>query len=121
MKLATDNDKGCVCVFVGSKNPSYHILTELARKLNEALSTVDVIHVHGSLDKNEKYWFIRLFCAGITIPELRAKNLLATAVQLPLGCKVVIGVVLLRILELFVCSSENMWADNFIGDEIVVV
>ena len=77
--LVTDDDEGCVCVFVGSKDRSYHILAELERKLNEALQTVDVMHVHGSLDKNEKYWFIRFFCAGINIPELRAKILLATA------------------------------------------
>ena len=79
VKLVTDDDEGGFGVFVGSKDRSYHILAELERKLNESLQTVDVIHVQESLNKNKKYWFIRLFCANITIPELRAKIFLAAA------------------------------------------
>ena len=66
VKLVTDEDEECVCVFIGSKDCSYHILTELERKLNEALRTADDIHVHRSLNNNEKYWssFSSAYCNG---------------------------------------------------------
>ena len=48
-----EDDTHAACVFVGSKAKSHHLLHELERKLDEALLTVDVIHVHGSLSKEE--------------------------------------------------------------------
>ena len=76
-----DNDDKCVCIFMGSRNASHTILSNLEKKLNEneVASKVDVMHVHGHLDKNEKFWFIRIFCANIDVPELRARILLATS------------------------------------------
>ena len=49
------------CVFVGSKIKSHHLAKQLEKKLNKKLLTVDVIHVHGSLHKSKKFWFIRIF------------------------------------------------------------
>ena len=72
------DDVHCACVFVGSREKSHKLNFELERKLDEALLGVDVIHVHGSLDPKEKYWFIRIFCAKIDVPELCAKVLLST-------------------------------------------
>ena len=72
-----NDDDHYVCVFVGSKAKSHHVLEKLEYKLNEALSKVDVIHVHGSLHKDEKYWLIRIYCAKIDVEELRGRILLA--------------------------------------------
>ena len=74
-----EDDTHAACVFVGSKAKSHHLLHELERKLDEALLTVDVIHVHGSLSKEEKYWLIRIFCAKINVDELCSRILLATS------------------------------------------
>ena len=74
-----DDDVHYACVFIDSKARSMKVLKELERKLDESLLKIDVVHVHGSLDKNEKYWFIRIFCAGIDEADMRAKILLATS------------------------------------------
>ena len=59
-------DKYC-CVFVGSKIKSFHLAKNLEQKLNSKLLTVDVIHIHGSLHKNESsgsldFFVQRLMC-----------------------------------------------------------
>ena len=59
-------------VFSAAKKKSYHLVKELERKLNAALLHIDVLHVHGSLDKHEKFWFIQIFCAQINVAELIA-------------------------------------------------
>jgi len=74
-----DDNEHYACIFVGSKDKSHHLLNKLERKLNESLLPVDIMHVHGSLDKNEKYWFMRIFCAKINIDKLAARVLLATS------------------------------------------
>ena len=74
-----EDDTHAACVFVGSKSKSHHLLTELERKLNDALLTVDVIHVHGSLSKEEKFWLIRIYCANIDAADLCGRILLATS------------------------------------------
>ena len=74
-----ENDDKCVCIFIGSRSSSFDVLKNLERKLNEDGCSVDVMHVHGHLDKNEKFWFIRIFCANINVEELRARILLATS------------------------------------------
>jgi len=72
------DDVHFACVFIGSKNKSLKIRTELERKLDEALLHIDIVHVHGSLSSDEKYWFIRIFCEGIDEEDFRGRVLLAT-------------------------------------------
>ena len=74
-----DDDIHSACVFVGSKSRSHTLLEKLEKKLNAALLTIDVIHVHGSLSKEEKYWLIRIYCARIDVAQLCSRILLATS------------------------------------------
>lgn len=70
------------CVFCASKKGSDHLCTKLEDKLNEAGFDgfdVDVVHVHGSLQSEEKFILIRIFCEKYNVPELSARVLLATA------------------------------------------
>ena len=70
------------CVCIPSKIASFNLPDNLVRELKKALLQVDVIHVHGSLAKEEKYWLIQIFCAGINEEELRGRILLATSTVL---------------------------------------
>ena len=74
-----DDDVHFACVFIGSKNKSLKVRLELERKLDEALLKIDIVHVHGSLSSDEKYWFIRIFCQGIDEEDFRGRVLLATS------------------------------------------
>ena len=65
----------CLCWL---KRDVYSLLSDLERKLNESLQSLDVSHVPGSLHGMEKYWFIQIFCAKINLPQLRTPILLAT-------------------------------------------
>ncbi len=56
------------------------MLANLEKKLDKVLLTMGVVHVHGLLDKNKKYWFIRIFFAGIDEVDMRTKILLAKSV-----------------------------------------
>ena len=55
-----DTTKGFIYVFVGLRDKSHLLTLDLDRNLNEALQTIGVVHVHGSLDKMEKYCFIQM-------------------------------------------------------------
>ena len=66
-------------MFLGSKRQFHRVTDETKRKLNEALSNADVIHVHGLLDKHEKFWFVRIFCAQLCVAELGAQIIVGTA------------------------------------------
>ena len=52
---------------------------ETKRKLNEVLSNVDVIHVQGLLDKHDKFWCVRIFCAQLCVTELWARIRVGTS------------------------------------------
>ena len=41
---------------------------------------MDVIHVHRSLHKNKKFWFIRIFCAMTNLPRFSGRILVSTDV-----------------------------------------
>lgn len=69
-----------VCVFTASRGKSHHLLTNLERKLNEKQLNVDVIHVHGFLKSEEKFYLIRIFCKKLKVPSLNARILLVTPV-----------------------------------------
>ena len=78
--LVKDDKIHYCCIFVGLKDQSHYLLGELERKINKVLITINVFHVHGSLNAREKYWFIRLFCAKINVSELCGRILLAMPV-----------------------------------------
>ena len=76
--FVAEDDTGFVCIFCSSRRKSHHILVGMERKLNEKLIAVDVIHVHGYLKSEEKFYLVRFFCERITVPHLAARILLAT-------------------------------------------
>ena len=49
-------DTACACIFVNFRSTSYHVLESLEKKLNDIRSDIDVIHIHGNLSKEEKFW-----------------------------------------------------------------
>ena len=50
-----------VVVFCNSKGAVTHYMNELERKFDEKDNDSECIGIHGGLDKNEKFWRIRLF------------------------------------------------------------
>jgi superfamily II DNA/RNA helicase len=66
--LIVERPEEYCCVFVGSNIKSHHLAKQLENKLNNKLLTVDAIHVHGSLQKSEKFWCIRIFCSKVNQP-----------------------------------------------------
>ena len=56
------NSHDSIVVFCNSRNQSLHITGQLERKLDMKKLSVNVLNINGSLDKNDKFWRIRLFC-----------------------------------------------------------
>jgi len=75
-----DNDESKVAIFCNSKAKSFHYLSEFELKLDASGVKPDVIHIHGDLDKHEKFWRIRLFCGTIDdeVDGVNIRALLAT-------------------------------------------
>ena len=71
----------CVCVFVSFASTSHKLLKGLERKLNESLCDIEVLHIHGSQDKEENFWFVQLFCSKVSMEFLipSARVLVATS------------------------------------------
>ena len=74
------NEESKVVIFCNSKAKSFHYVSELERKLDEAKMGADLIHIHGDLNKHDKFWRIRLFCGNndTGIEELNIRGLLTT-------------------------------------------
>jgi len=66
--------QGKVVIFTNSKKKSFVFVDSLEKKIDEANLPlpVDVLHIHGSLLKTEKFWNIQLFCHPPTNDELDA-------------------------------------------------
>ena len=58
------NVQSKLVLFTNSKSKTFKYVAALERKLDEAELPVpvDVVHIHGSLLKMEKFWRVRLFC-----------------------------------------------------------
>ena len=70
---------GSVFVFANSKALTYKLLASLESKLKTISKTIDVIHVHGSLDNAQKYILINIFGRVITVPNLVPNFCIATS------------------------------------------
>ena len=79
VEFVKNDDTHFACVFTGSKENSFHLVTALERNLDEAFLDVDVIHVHGGLRPPQKYVLIRIFCLKLTLSAISARILLATS------------------------------------------
>ena len=64
---------GTAFVFSNSKALSRNILPVVEAKLDKTEVSCDVLHVHGSLKKQEKFGLIQLFAGSISIPSIRPR------------------------------------------------
>ena len=64
VSFLSDSTAGKMAIFTNSRSRSFNYVRHLEKKLDEAGMEldVDVIHIHGSLLKAEKFWRVRLFC-----------------------------------------------------------
>ena len=74
-----DHPSGGAFVFVNTKSLSTRMLPLLEGKLGEKNVAVDVIHVHGSLAKDEKLNLIKLLMGTMTVLDFNPNILLATS------------------------------------------
>ena len=75
--LFRSSAQGKVVIFTNSKKKSFVFVDSLEKKIDEANLPLpfDVLHIHGSLLKTEKFLRIRLFCHPPTNDELDANIL----------------------------------------------
>ncbi len=57
------NHDSSVIIFCNSRKQLQHFSFHLDKKLDQTKLTIDVININGSLNKIDKFWWIRLFCA----------------------------------------------------------
>ena len=67
-----------VCISVNFASKFHKLCKGLEHKLNKAFCDVDVLHIHGSQDKKESFWFVRLFCSNTKMEFLNPHVLVAT-------------------------------------------
>ena len=75
------NPESKIVIFFNSKAKYVHYVSELERKLDEGGVGVDVMYIHGGLNKHDKFWRIRIFCGNhdSEIEELNTRGLLTTS------------------------------------------
>ena len=69
----------CVCIFVNTRFEAFHTSTYLEKNLDEASINTDVVLIHGHLEKNEKFWLVRLFFDGAHLEGISPDVLLSTS------------------------------------------
>ncbi len=56
------NPDSSVVIFCNSQKQSPHLLGQPEKKLDQPKLLVNVVNIKGSLDKIDKFWWIRIFC-----------------------------------------------------------
>jgi len=79
VEYCRDHPSGGAFIFVNTKSLSHKLLPLLKRKLAENDIAVDVVHVHGSLAKEEKLNLIKLLMKTMTVGDFNPNILLATS------------------------------------------
>jgi superfamily II DNA helicase RecQ len=74
-----DNPTGGAFVFVNMKTLSHKLLPLLEAKLADSRVAVDVIHIHGSLDKDEKLSLVKLLMGSMTVSDFNPNAMIATS------------------------------------------
>ena len=78
IEYCRDNQSGGAFIFVNTKSLSHKLLPLLETKLAENDIAVDVVHVHGSLAKEEKLNLIKLLMKTMTVGDYNPNILLAS-------------------------------------------
>lgn len=73
------DNEGSAFIYCNSKALTNQLLTPLETKIDERGIVADVIHIHGSLTKEEKFAFTSLLVGAITVPDFHPRALIATA------------------------------------------
>jgi superfamily II DNA helicase RecQ len=79
VEFLQENPGRCACVFVNSRFKSHDIVSKLEEKLNHCAIKSDVVHIHGRQFKEEKFHFIRMFCANSHVESYQPDILVATS------------------------------------------
>ena len=74
-----ENETGAAFVFANSKALTHSLVKSLEPKLDKLDHRPDVIHVHGSLNKDEKFGRIQLFVGAISVDGISPKVCVSTS------------------------------------------
>ena len=67
-------------LFTNARTCAITLLQSMESKLNDSGVWCDVLVVHGNLDKNEKFWRVRIFCSppGSHVEDVSCRVLVCT-------------------------------------------
>ena len=74
-----DSGDGACFIFANSKGLTHRIVEKLEAKLDDVETDADVIHIHGSQSKEEKFGFISIFVGVIKVLGYFPKLFVATS------------------------------------------
>ena len=75
----SEDDTGAAFVFANLKALTHNLVKTLEPKLDKLDNRPDVLHVHGSLKKEDKFRRIQLFVGAISVPGLNPKVMVSTS------------------------------------------
>ena len=73
------DDSAAAFVFANSCRLTVNLKKSLEGKTDKKGIHSDVVHIHGMLDKDEKFILINLFCGKITIDKFEPRALVSTS------------------------------------------
>ena len=79
VSFSTENDTGAAFVFANSKTHSHTLIKSLEPKLDKMDSKSEVVHVHQSLRKEDKFGLIQLFTGAIDVAGVNSHAMVATS------------------------------------------
>ena len=69
----------CLYIFELTGNLSHKIVKTLEQKLDRHKIKSDMVHIHGELDKYEKFYFTCFFCSDLNVPGYTPNTLVGTS------------------------------------------
>ena len=74
-----NNYSGLAFTFANSKVLPHRLLTTIKAKLDKEAIDFDIVHLHGSLSKEEKTGFMELFTGAVIVDGFNGRVMIATA------------------------------------------
>ena len=79
---------GSAFIFANSKALTYKLVASIEKKLDVLDKQVDVLHIHGGLDKSKKFHLINIFCRNVTVDIISPQVAISTAAaDLGVNCR----------------------------------
>lgn len=79
VRVLDASEDGSAFLFANSKALTHRLLLALEKKMDEKHVTSDVVHIHGSMNKDEKFGAINLFTGALVITDYDPRVLVATS------------------------------------------